>query len=186
MKPILFNTAMVRALPDGRKTVTRRAIKPQPTKVIHTDNDIGAVLIYNGTGRVRESYHIGDILYVRETFAEMESGYLYKADFSDDGPDYGMRWCPSIHMPKAAARIFLRVTDVRVNRLQDMTENDAIRDFDLCADAIRAVGMETLCKSVWDSTIRKADLDKYGWSANPWVWTIEFARIGKEETNREP
>ena len=95
------------------------------------------------------------------------------------------RWRPSIHMPKEAARIFLRVTDVRVERLQDITT------VGLQAEGILPAGylsqfatMTSDCfeqwKDLWDSTIKLADRDRYGWAANPWVWVIEFERISKE------
>lgn len=114
MKPILFNTEMVRAILEDRKTVTRRIVKPPAL------------------------YSIDDILYVRETwgdYSECTPGgvgyYLYRADYPDGAKHYDFdgykcdlpRWRPSVHMPKEAARLFLRVTDVRVERLQDIDED---------------------------------------------------------------
>lgn len=206
MKPILMNTEMVKAILAGRKTVTRRLIKLQPP----SDN---AYLRYIKDGFARFGwehstalcdrkllYQIGDVLYVRETWAPLYpdlysndvAGYIYKADTRSvedydkkfpNGKDYQWegKWQPSIHMPKEAARIFLRVTDVRVERLRDITEEDLTTDFGLCTEAIQAVGRDYLAKAGWNSTIKKSDLDKYGWDANPWVWVIGFERISKEE-----
>lgn len=138
-------------------------------------------------------YRPGDILYVRETWAAWSRTYgavpvlYYKAD--GDAPD-GIKWRPSIHMPREAARIFLRVTDVRVERLQDITEEQARaegaidnRHFIHSPDN----EYETLHSArehfagIWDSTIKPADRDLYGWAANPWVWVIEFEQISREE-----
>ncbi len=179
MKPILFNTEMVRALLDGRKSVTRRVVKPQPTNPRF--NNIGWLGWDDGHGyKMRQPYQPGDILYVRETWAECEDtgGYLYRAwprfepkDEDEAMKRLGLKWRPSIHMPKEAARLFLRVTGVWVERLHDMTANQAMDEgFQDWNDVVR----------VWDSTIKKADLPLYGWAANPWVWVIEFERISKE------
>lgn len=226
-KPILFNTDMVREILDGRKTVTRRGMKPQP---IHK----GRFWMIGGAGwsddiqvihpvpchslYKRMPYKPGDILYVRETWGISNIDYddkvayiVYRA--SKNEKDEGCRavrlpndkfeklydsiaenmsdWRPSIHMPKEAARIFLRVTDVRVERLQEITEQQA-----KCEGAIDNRGFihspdneytnihnaKEHYKQIWDSTIPKKDLDKYGWDANPWVWVIEFERV---EVKRE-
>lgn len=232
IKPILFNTEMVRAILDGRKTVTRRVIKPR-----YRGNEIGFRIDRNmstgqitgveiiddeecGTDRyVNPPYQIGDILYVRETWArlvtakdgEMQSErYVYKATdeypFGESGYIVKFRWKPSIHMPKEAARIWLKVTDVRVERLQDITEDDVCKEGaepliqcaiehatyntdgtlgDMCWNTdecsycpfIEKSYSELFGKMVWNSTIKKQDLDQYGWDANPWVWVIEFERI---------
>ena len=94
-----------------------------------------------------------------------------------------MPWKPSIHMPKEAARIWLKVTDVRVERLQEMDKTDALKegiDPRLCLNLSHAL---TKFKKIWDSTIKKSDLDIYGWDADPWVWVIEFERC--EKTGKE-
>ena len=132
-KPILFNTEMVRAILEGRKTVTRRLVKPQPNSTF--DKNWECFTKENGEVVVlTKPYSPGDILYVREAFCpnyfdrEIANFYCdgnrtaYKADF--DSEKFGdvvpePKWKPSIHMPKAMARIFLRVTDVRVERLRD-------------------------------------------------------------------
>ena len=148
-KPILFNTNMVRAIMDGRKTCTRRLIKPQweecPTcKYVHNEyiydkmaeNVYCARCGYPMEPERRSPYQPGDILYVRETWCRYDDDhiidgrkYAYKADASPISEEarkkFGYRWRPSIHMPKEAARIWLKVTDVRVERLQDITEDGA-------------------------------------------------------------
>ena len=209
MKPILFNTAMVRAILDGRKTQTRRALKPQPIKytgrnLIFTDDECPKKWEQCDDFISTALYHPGDILWVRETWKKVcatESyyeggeivnseelfGYMYRADNSirwderepkDDEFHLSditreLKWHPSIHMPKEAARIFLRVTDVRVERLQHITRDDAISEG--CNAAIPVLEF----KGIWDSTIKAADLNRY-WAANPWVWVYTFERCGKE------
>lgn len=225
--PILFNTDMVRAILDGRKTVTRRVMKPQPkSKLCYTfagshKKDIGRWGYPSNTAhefwgeefklpddiaeeelkkKWNPPYHTDDVLYVRETWAPIypnkESnevcGYIYEEDSLEeydkrypDGKDYqwGGKWRPSIHMPKEAARIWLKVKDVLVERLQDITV-DEIRNEGLNSMAVHAGDMEIALsewKNLWNSTIKKSDLDRYGWDANPWVWVIEFERCEKPE-----
>lgn len=221
MKPILFNTDMVRAILDGRKAVARRVVKPQPK------SHIAYACMGSGCGKWGypgkdaweywddESFwlpdgisqdelkriwtppcHTGDILYVRETWAPMYPdetskivcGYMYKADDCGlrgevyqkwydakypNGKDWRWpgKWRPSIHMPKEAARLFLRVTDVRVERLKEINVlsamDDGVTDWN---DFVK----------LWNSTIKPADLPLYGWDANPWVWVIKFERVSKE------
>ena len=209
MKPILFNTDMVRAILDGRKTVTRRVVKfqhgqnPQWTGYIPD----GPVLYgSNNIPASKSPYHPGDILYVRETWARSIAGtYLYKAT---DTPIILDRWRPSIHMPKEAARLFLRVTDVRVERLLTPFFSDGAAVLALkkegivlpqeCVECIGNYGKSACIDAgedsecgildevrgnfsdLWNSTIKPADLPLYGWDANPWVWAIEFERVSKE------
>lgn len=172
--PILFNTDMVQAILDGRKTVTRRALK-HPFEV-HPN---GFITKPRGNERLcpyEPPYQPGDILYVRETWNKCGNGYRYKADWQKDDIADITKWKPSIHMPKEAARLWLKVTDVRVERLQEITPEDAKKEgtkkqfLPLVVDEFR---------DIWDSTIRKSDLDRYGWDANPWVWVIEFERCEK-------
>ena len=187
MKPILFNTEMVKALLDGRKTVTRRPLKGDAREHIQIDVDnsvIGVYDMFEGTVRPvldYAPYRPGDILYVRETFGwfSEENKYVYKAsDFECVAID-GFKWSPSLHMPKEAARIFLRVTGVRVERLQDIeciaTEGIAMVPADDKRDP------RYYFAKLWDSTVKKSDLPLYGWDASPWVWVIEFERISKED-----
>lgn len=146
IKPILFNTEMVRANLDGRKTCTRRLVKPQPDEK-HTyplgfvtdsteKKEVGCfgfgIEEYGGSIKyVKPPYQPEDILYVRETWNKGLERYMYRADYSDTekfyqgGKEIEMKWYPSIHMPKEAARIWLKCTDVRVERLQEITESGA-------------------------------------------------------------
>ena len=179
VKPILFNTEMVRAILDGRKSCTRRIVKHDVEAILNSpyhkehpeveDEQIISKLCI-------PPYQPGDILYVRETFIQAAANiFWYKADdklwMSKD-----LLWKPSIHMPKKVARIWLKVTDVRVERLQEITETQAQSEgcnSGLLTGACTARGQ---FEDLWNSTIKKSDLDYYGWSANPWVWVIEFER----------
>lgn len=201
-KPILFNTEMVRAILDGRKSCTRRVIKPQPYgKCTYplgfvTDStekkEVGCfgfgIDEYGGSIQyAKPSYQPGDILYVRETWKNAPNGYYYYEDWQRDDIADVTKWKPSIHMPKEAARIWLKVTDVRVERLKDITglsvqkegievePNECASKFDFISELF------FLFQRLWDSTIKKSDLDRYGWDASPWVWVIEFERCEKPE-----
>lgn len=253
-KPILFNTEMVRAILDGRKTQTRRLIRPQP------EGQLSYIMGGSNPGKwdymsaseakawdVEESRickqddgrlwtppcHADDVLYVRETwnygyvdsdwkegcppehwFEELDwngkdhdflrgiSRFWYLAD--NDEPLYGLKWKPSIHMPKAAARIWLKVKRVRVERLQDISyddvqaegmDMDAWYEYDewqhQTGDGLAADGTHVIYETmrgffghkVWDATMQSLEqYEKYGWDANPWVWVIEFERVeGKHD-----
>nr|DAJ00918.1 MAG TPA: ASCH domain protein [Caudoviricetes sp.] len=209
IKPILFNTEMVRAILDGRKTCTRRVAKNVPDHThriepVYENGRFQFDCFYSSYVAALDAdadfcmpcfppYQRGDILYVRETWCKGSWGtekerYYYKADDND----FHCVWHPSIHMPKEAARIWLKVKDVRVERLQEcgegwcidiekegiVTPQDPILYIsdDAFHDALR---MEF--QKIWDSTIKKSDLDRYGWNANPWVWVIEFERCEKPE-----
>lgn len=205
--PILLNTEMVKATLAGGKTCTRRVIKDTVKENQEINkNGKGEFELYDITSRCsipkgkiyKPPYQPGDILYVRETWSEWTDGYIYKAwnsPFPQVGKSSVMKWKPSIHMPKEAARIWLKVTDVRVERLQKMTDEDCEKEglenackkceshlfnCDIC---MNNDGIKEEFKELWDSTIKKADIDKYGWSANPWVWVIEFERC--EEPGKE-
>lgn len=188
--PILFNTDMVRAILSGRKTVTRRVVK----------HDVDALLnspFHKAYPEVEDKqiisklcmppYQSGDILYVRETWSEWTDGYLYKAwtsPFPQPGKSSVMKWHPSIHMPKEAARIWLKVKDVRVERLSDITPQEAWKEGARCScmsPVPDCAGNKTTFIDIWNSTIKKSDLDRYGWDANPWVWVIEFERCERPE-----
>lgn len=186
MKPILFNTEMVRAILEGRKTVTRRVVKPQPKAALFPMPDSmcwPGCFANNEEDRIyRPPYQPGDILWVRETFAKSMAGtFMYLADYTAIMVE---RWQPSIHMPREAARIFLRVTGVRVERLQEMTLKDAAMEgMDLRGP------MFTKFVEVWNSTVpkhpNKFKRYPYYWEDNPWVWVIEFERISKEDNHEE-
>lgn len=190
IKPILFNTEMVRANLDGRKSCTRRVIKlPENMDGVpvgksgDSNNPLG--FMYPG-GIKRPPYQRGDILYVRETWKKAPNGYYYYEDWQRNDIADITKWKPSIHMPKEAARVWLKVTDVRVERLQDITEDGAKAEganfkngknvgF---VEKMNGTAIERFVE-IWNSTIKKSDLDRYGWDANPWVWVIEFERCEK-------
>lgn len=214
-KPILFNDEMVRSILSGDKTCARRVVKPQPkSKLCYTFAGGGCGTwgypssssheILGEEYRLHDDitkddlgkrwippYHADDILYVRETWFKDVDRYMYRANYSDrekfyrDGKEIEMKWKPSIHMPKEAARIWLKVKDVRVERLQNI-DIDGIRNEGLSSMAVHSGDTEIALKELailWDSTIKKSDLDRYGWDVNPYVWVIEFERcaeLGKE------
>lgn len=185
IRPILFNTEMVMALLEGRKTCTRRVLK-QPFEV-HPN---GYITKPRGNERLCPyipPYQPGDILYVRETWCKGSYGdekekYYYKADDNN----FFCTWHPSIHMPKEAARIFLKVTDVRVERLQDITDDGAKAEGANWKNG-KNVGWEEKMRrtaverfaEIWESTIKKTDKHIHGWNANPYVWVVEFERCEK-------
>lgn len=225
IKPILFNTEMVRAILDGRKTCTRRICKDA------NEYTVPDMEFYNADKRTYAVHNFadkehmeqlstaertcpicpGDILYVRETVWQKIGYYLdidgetkpswyneFKYVASDEKPETGWNYSwakrPSIHMPKEAARIWLKVTDVRVERLQDITPNGAESEgvgnlfYDDIGYGEKNYGTEVdpeygIAKEqfawLWESTIKKSDIDRYGWDANPWVWVIEFERCEK-------
>lgn len=255
-KPILFNTDMVQSILDGKKTVTRRVIKPQPKFILSytfagcnngtwTYPSDSAYVYWGEEYRLpdfiteddkkmawKPPYHTDDILYVRETWQHLyeldgneqiiegTGKYYYAATdtlpFNTYVDSMGVThervpWRPSIHMPKEAARLFLKVTNVRVERLQEITKEQALsegvpddsdypiskvycprcRGEGLIGSLSANLGyMEVDCpdcdtaikrfKNLWNSTIKKSDLNRYGWDANPWVWVIEFERIEVE------
>lgn len=254
MKPILFNTAMVQAILEGRKTVTRRAIKPQPEGELRPMGQGSCWPGYfadTGEERVlRPPYQPGDVLYVRETWQavyetewdescpfegknirklilnfdkiqKVEAGiskecssdamkprmkyFVFKAsDIQYADIENKLVWRPSIHMPREAARIFLRVKSVRAERLQHISSGDVLRegikpeDFQgKCKCAWENEGcMDRPCANrdgyiemchwmpfmrLWDKTVKGHDSTKYSWEANPWVWVIEFERISEKE-----
>ena len=213
IRPILFNTEMVRAILDGRKTVTRRAIKPKPQgRLAFCSMGSGAgTWCYPGDTTYQfwgEEWRVpegltpeermrhwtppcctDDVLWVRETWCRIgnpKAGrpmhYCYRADmenplYDDDG--FLAIWHPSIHMPREAARLFLRVTHVEIARLQEMHAQDSLDEgVKLHLESCLA-GDSPLAPfaSLWDSTIKRSDLERYGWDANPWVWVIKFEQI---------
>lgn len=203
-KPILFNTEMVQAILEGRKTCTRRTIPRNWFGQEDIDkNDSSYLYFPDKYGDYHHAkdlcrYKPADILYVRETFCEvpyeyehipMKNGHItvpkiaYRADSEID---YTGIWKPSIHMPKELARIFLKVTDVRVEKLQDITVGDIENegypreiDFSTMPMAMQGIMFEWWANT-WNSTIKEQDLDKYGLRANPWVWVIEFERVEED------
>ena len=224
IKQILFNTEMVRSILDGRKNCTRRIIKPQQLVGLLPDKckngmpenflkekkfmfkpycDMTDIELINTA--YKAPYQLGDILYVRETWCGLpvnEAGhfrghpiYYYRADGDLRPEGWRGAWHPSIHMPKEAARIWLKVTNVRVERLQEITEDEAVKEGiyqSNCKECNAPFGCDACpdegyneidgFADLWNSTIKKSDLDRYGWNANPWVWVIEFERCEKPES----
>jgi hypothetical protein len=232
--PILFSTAMVQAILDGRKTMTRRELKmqitetwmddfvPTPVKEQHIDG-VPRWEYRSGTKYILPIFRCpygqpGDVLWVRESFisgCEMEDGYFkhdehgntitktwYKADGDlnqwytgdSDFPVENIPWKPSIHMPKSACRIFLEVASVRVERLQDISIDDAVKegiepithppynDVKKWGWRFKDYIGNSVClpvasfQTLWQSINGPAS-----WDANPWVWVVEFKRIDKPE-----
>ena len=238
IKPILFNTEMVQAILDGRKTCTRRINKDANDYVVPDmdffDPEKRTYAVHNYADKehkiklsiAERSCPIcpGDILYVRESVFQgvahcldvsgetecvLTNDFEYYADglhkkdhWKDKHENIWMHRRPSIHMPKEAARIWLKVTDVRVERLQEMKPVDVIKEgaYPDCWDCLNTYGesgsqccygTEEQCsqcdeammewEKLWNSTIKKSDIDRYGWNANPWVWVIEFEQCEKPE-----
>lgn len=217
IKPILFNTEMVRAILDGRKTCTRRICKDANEYTVpdmdfyNADRRTYAVHNFADKEQVEQLSTAertcpicpGDILYVRETWEHFdccccegdEHGncyqepqqnvlnksygcYMYRATDEIYGD---ARWHPSIHMPKEAARIWLKVTDVKVERLQNIDGKGCVKE-GIEEEPLKHVGedfVKGMFHDLWDSTINKSDIDRYGWDANPYVWVIEFERCEK-------
>jgi hypothetical protein len=213
MKPIIFSTLMVQAILDGRKTQTRRVINPSRKQInFMGDMDIRSLVrpdesteewlqlrSENGSPVtcIKVPYQLGDILWVRETWAEVSSGIIeYKATYKEpytgsaeiDHIGNKIKWRPSIHMPREAARIFLRVKNVRVERLRDITEEDA-RDEGILLSygasdkrVCRFQNYRDAFRALWDDLNKKRG---YGWNMNPWVWVVEFERISKDEAYKK-
>lgn len=174
VKPIIFNTEMVEAILDGRKSQTRRLIEPDTADHIISVNgkkivtDIGEVPI-EALAPVLPGY----VLWVRETYTDYYGKFIYKADATI--PDR-IRWRPSIHMPKEAARLFLKVRSIRAERLQDIGGCDLVME-GLSPGNLCDFGEEFEkgeFADLWDGTLSKNKIKKYGWDANPWVWVITF------------
>lgn len=203
-RPILFSTELVRAILDGRKSVTRRVVKPQPEETspgwwkwqhpkydngfgcdyFHTNTDAARRLL-NGPGLACCPFgDPGTLLWVREAFQYEDAEYepelsatnpvyperiWYRADDPDAGP-----WRPSIHMPRWASRLTLEVSDVRVEQLQDITEEEAIAEgFHDWPNVLSAEGRPRYrFRMTWDQFN-----PKHPWASNPWVWRVEFRRV---------
>jgi len=189
-RPILFNTEMVKAILEDRKTQTRRLVKGLPLAEPWFTVEDGKPMLCdeNGEWYPAERFSTvqpGDILWVRETWAKDVGRYMYRANYSDtekfymNGREIRMTWRPSIHMPKDAARLFLLVVRVQCERLQDMTPEDCANDGGFDLEAIKTVGIAPLFGTLWDSTVKKKYLQRCGWKANPWVWVYEFERVDK-------
>lgn len=206
-RPILFSGPMIRAILDGRKTQTRRLIKPQPVsigdqiwefgdEVFTNDSSMADHLFHNVYGTKGTPYGsvmgdgAGDRLWVRETWAPMEPSVpiepgdpiAYREDYADDPHGYDgekspegkyRTWRPSIHMPRWASRLMLEITDVRVQRLQDITEDDAIAEGAQCCPEFPASLTDRgALGRLWEKINGEGS-----WKANPWVWCLTFKRV---------
>ena len=186
--PVLFNTEMVRATLEGRRSCISLKIPIDIVNNCDVETD-GTLLSYeNNYGDFIKpvklcQYQPGDILYVRETWKKAPNGYYYYEDWQRNDIADITKWKPSIHMPKEAARIWLKVTDVRVERLQEITEEQAILEGCNSGMLTGPCTARGQFENLWNSTIKKSDLDLYGWDANPRVWVIEFDRCEKPEVN---
>lgn len=223
-RPILFSTPMVQAILEGRKTQTRRIVKANLDHDCWIGSEDGPVSawpewsqqalkngeLYCGNCGHRALNPVicpygkpGDILWVRETWCkvidqdEATPGYLYKADEDPTGQFSGYRWKPSIHMAQSAARIFLRITDIRVERLQDITEEDAMAEgAEERHHRCGGFGYYEAGGEIWDCECQKwndspqvmgfKDLWQSingpdSWQSNPWTWVVSFERIDKLE-----
>lgn len=217
VRPILFNGDMVRAILERRKTVTRRVIKGTDESMYAGLCGLGPGLFDKITGlRTKEPYYrLGDILYVRETWGfnpctrcvnacnipapdkyKGASGcFVYRTDYGitedDTFPPSMHKWHPSIHMPKEAARIWLKILDIRAERLQDISNAQILAEGanrDRIDSYIRQMEEDTAeweraaylleWSNLWDDTVKE---DWQRWENNPWVWVIEFERCGKPE-----
>jgi hypothetical protein len=194
-RPILFSAPMVRAILEGRKTVTRRAVK-----FPFIDRAVGCELSGNEIGleEIRNNcpYGVpGQRLWVRETFGLQVRHYgggtgqhiVYRATNPDaiycksaEGQEYPVKWKPSIHMPRHSSRILLEVTDVRVERLQDITYEQA------AAEGVHRGPLREWCASDEGGACYKYPIPAFrdlwqsvggNWDANPWVWVVEFKRV---------
>ncbi len=210
-RPIIFNTAMVQAILNDSKSQTRRIIKPQPPvdALMKEHSSVGGYwLPYTADGRLMNSAQgsrkndcgwycpygqVGDRLWVRETWKHQENLITFKADNGVKSVAFNFgrpiidKWRPSIFMPRWASRITLEITDIRVERVQEITVEDAIAEG--CMPYFEGgdtlfIGRETfhpargLFRTLWDSLNAKRG---YGWDTNCWVWVIGFKKSIKGE-----
>lgn len=204
---MIFNGEMVRAILDGRKTQTRRPIKWKQTRFTEIgEREDGSNWPWSEDAEhACDFWHpcpfgaVGDRIWVRETWADAGASApglkLYRANYPEHVPSIyenvppakEIRWTPSIHMPRWASRILLEITDVRVERLNAISEEDAeaegidmeaLYDSQDCYDCIadhNMTGRPTVTgafKYLWESIYGEE-----GWKSNPWVWVIEFKRV---------
>jgi len=196
--PILFSTPMVQAIIEGRKTMTRRKIKLYKADE-HPLRQTSQWMQENNTCPYGK---VGDVLWVREAFVPDyfdDHSCGYKADWNNVAAELmpEPKWKPSLFMPKAACRIFLEITEIRVERLNDITREDAVKEGIECnginkpivyrnylsdgakflhsTNGIRFTPIDSF-KSLWQSINGKDS-----WKANTWVWVISFKRIDKSE-----
>lgn len=201
MKPIIFSPEMVRAILDHKKWMTRRVMKPQPVGGIRYSIFTPSGLEDLHGQAIKQKYYADNVLWVREAWrtndfqfidGEWSASIQFKADMADgirlrwregDQNSYDrIGWRPSIFMPKEAARLFLRVADVRVQRVQEIPNTDCIREGvnnECCRVCVHTGGsgcdqcnaLWTQYRNLWDKLNAKRG---YGWDSNPWVWAVSF------------
>ena len=192
-KPIIFSGPMVRAILDGRKTQTRRVVKPQPHETV---GGLGSMIAWRDFRWCRGGSipdvaaecpygQPGDRLWVRETWADTSKEsrrcpVSYRATWPpDDEECRGFAWKPSIFMPRWASRLTLEVTGVRVERVQDITEEDALAEGVAVDIGLPYCDPETpsarmMFKDLWNSINSRRS---FGWDMNPFVWVVSFRRV---------
>jgi hypothetical protein len=217
--PILFSTPMVQAILNGTKTQTRRVIKVDPKADYLPDLNLLGNTFVEPDGKlveptmatvIKPKYNVGDVLWVRETWCYVQldhahdllegrrerNQFVFKTEVHEDWmlyakEKYGTTWKPSIHMPKEACRLFLRVKSVRVERLKDITAMNAVEEgIEMCTDNNSVVvhWKNYLRKNIGEGTaigsfrtLWQSINGPESWDENPWVWVVEFERITKEE-----
>jgi hypothetical protein len=197
-RPILFSGDMIRAILGGRKTQTRRPVKPQPGPSVVPyscpDGRFNWVIANTGHGcgdPFRAPWRIGYVLWVRETWApsvdpenhaDAKAGFTYRADWDrfDDAEVRDFKWNPSILMPKYVCRLRLKITDVRVERVQAISDSDVIAEGveSIHVDKYREFFHKNDCHGmaygeIWNAMYK----DPLSWESNPWVWAITFERM---------
>lgn len=194
-RPIIFNQEMVKAILEGRKSQTRRVIKPQPFDILGDEDEyIHCVGNDYKKYNIKIPYRIGQKLWVREIFGiDWENKAFYKEAYNRRRVEAGYLprfkkhpcWKSSIFMPKKYARIWLKVIDIRVEKIQDISENDCIKEgVKMCYWYRNLKGEDVTFNSkykmgfanLWDNINAKHG---YGWEENPFCWVIEFKRINK-------
>lgn len=198
-RPILFSAEMVRAILDGRKTMTRRVVKPQPKdhhwkynnsyhlehKLLASKDILWAKFWHTITENPERDGiqwskfpygQVGDLLWVRETFwlDDGDDQPFYKA--TEPSPQIFTKWKPSIFMPRWASRITLEITNVKAERLQDITE-DAANKEGVYIDGTSSNGHIFTAREHFEGLWDFINGKKYPWLANPWVWVIEFQKV---------
>lgn len=195
-RPVIFNGEMVRAILDGRKTQTRRIVKSDCMDI--GEKDDGSRWPWREHDEGGDYWYpcpfgqVGDRMWVRETFGDCGNRLVYRADTEDGAASQVKCWVPSIHMPREACRILLEITAVRVERLNDISEEDAK------AEGVKPAGdmlpdyPDTFLTPKGDFATAKVAFQRlwqsiYGeesWAANPWVWVIEFKQVSAREVER--
>ena len=187
-RPIIFSTEMVRAILEGRKTQTRRVIKPQPEGM---DEFYFRDFRRDFGGRKCPHGQVGDGLWVKETYYQDPGGGIwYRAD-NDEWLQDHESWRTPLFMPRWASRITLEITGLRVERLQDITQRDAVNEGVIFMGGMfDEADQAPWCPSLKDQEPMASPRDAYGrlwdslnakrgyaWESNPWVWVIEFKRL---------